>query len=107
MTHAKFTKISTHTIKTDFKQYPYLKVVLIYVCHYLFIRVIGSLLSSHLIIIEADKRLGDFRPLDYNNELLHIAHDLAERLLPAFDKTATGLPHPRVRKYIHVHVNTV
>ncbi|XP_019855099.1 PREDICTED: ER degradation-enhancing alpha-mannosidase-like protein 1 [Amphimedon queenslandica] len=60
------------------------------------IRVIGSLLSSHLIITEADKRLGDFRPLHYSDELLHVAHDLAERLLPAFENTATGLPHPRV-----------
>ena len=25
-----------------------------------------------------------------------LAHDLAERLLPAFDKTDTGIPFPRV-----------
>ena len=30
-------------------------------------------------------------------EIVHsLAHDLAERLLPAFDKTDTGIPFPRV-----------
>ncbi|ESO91199.1 hypothetical protein LOTGIDRAFT_105585 [Lottia gigantea] len=60
------------------------------------IRVLGSLLSAHLIIIDRDKPFGDMRPLDYNNELLSLAHDLAARLLPAFDGTATGVPYPRV-----------
>lgn len=27
---------------------------------------------------------------DYNGELLTLAHDLATRLLPAFENTATG-----------------
>ena len=26
-----------------------------------------------------------------------MAHDLAARLLPAFENTSTGIPHPRVR----------
>lgn len=30
------------------------------------------------------------------DDLLSLAHDLAERLLPAFDKTETGIPLPRV-----------
>lgn len=34
---------------------------------------------------------------DYDNELLHLAHDLAVRLLPAFENTGTGIPFPRVR----------
>ena len=29
-------------------------------------------------------------------DLLTLAHDLADRLLAAFDKSANGLPHPRV-----------
>ena len=31
----------------------------------------------------------------YLEDLLSLAHDLAERLLPAFDKTDTGIPFPR------------
>lgn len=33
---------------------------------------------------------------DYDNELLHMARDLAVRLLPAFENTKTGIPYPRV-----------
>lgn len=40
---------------------------------------------------------------DYDNELLHMAHDLAVRLLPAFENTKTGIPYPRVSD----HVSTV
>ena len=35
-------------------------------------------------------------PYRYMGDLLTLAHDLADRLLTAFDKTSTGLPHPRV-----------
>lgn len=34
---------------------------------------------------------------DYQDELLHLSHDLASRLLPAFEDTMTGIPYPRVR----------
>lgn len=37
---------------------------------------------------------------DYDNELLHMAHDLAVRLLPAFENTKTGIPYPRVSQHI-------
>lgn len=45
---------------------------------------------------------------DYDNELLHMAHDLAVRLLPAFENTKTGIPYPRVGKltfplYLIIH----
>ena len=63
-----------------------------------FIRILGSLLSAHLIITDPHQTLGQFAPDNYNNELLHLAHDLATRLLPAFENTTTGLPHPRVSK---------
>lgn len=33
---------------------------------------------------------------DYNNELLYMAKDLADRLMPAFQNTKTGIPFPRV-----------
>lgn len=38
---------------------------------------------------------------DYDNELLHMAHDLAVRLLPAFENTKTGIPYPRVGRLPH------
>ena len=59
-------------------------------------RVIGSLLSAHLIIVDPDQPFGSIAPAGYSNELLLLAHDLAGRLLPAFDNTTTGLPYPRV-----------
>jgi len=31
----------------------------------------------------------------YNGELLHMAHEIGSRLLPAFN-TSTGMPFPRV-----------
>ncbi|XP_041377881.1 ER degradation-enhancing alpha-mannosidase-like protein 1 [Gigantopelta aegis] len=60
------------------------------------IRVLGALLSAHLIITDPQQPFGDMVPPDYDNELLHLAHDLATRLVPAFENTATGIPYPRV-----------
>lgn len=37
---------------------------------------------------------------DYDNELLYMAHDLAVRLLPAFENTKTGIPYPRVGRLV-------
>ena len=58
------------------------------------IRVLGGLLSSHLLM--SDPRFPGLSPDWYMDDLLSLAHDLAERLLPAFDKTETGIPLPRV-----------
>ncbi|KAJ3258378.1 ER degradation-enhancing alpha-mannosidase-like protein 1 [Boothiomyces macroporosus] len=56
------------------------------------IRVLGGLLSAHLLA--SNPKLDCY--LDwYNGELLHLAKDLADRLMPAFD-TPFGLPYPRV-----------
>lgn len=57
------------------------------------IRVMGGLLSAHLIA-----KSGEFgmRIDDYDDELLWLARDLGVRLLPAFDASSTGIPHPRV-----------
>ena len=60
-------------------------------------RVLGSLLSAHLLITDDDQPFGPISPPGYSNELLEMAHDLAARLLPAFENTTTGIPHPRVR----------
>ena len=59
-------------------------------------RIIGGLLAAHLIILDDAQPFGDMRIDDYDNELLYLAHDLAARLLPAFENTATGIPYPRV-----------
>ncbi|XP_050835260.1 ER degradation-enhancing alpha-mannosidase-like protein 1 isoform X4 [Serinus canaria] len=59
------------------------------------IRVLGSLLSAHIIITDTKQPFGDMTIKDYDNELLHLAHDLAVRLLPAFENTKTGIPYPR------------
>nr|XP_054101865.1 ER degradation-enhancing alpha-mannosidase-like protein 1 isoform X3 [Callithrix jacchus] len=60
------------------------------------IRVLGSLLSAHRIITDSKQPFGDMTIKDYDNELLYMAHDLAVRLLPAFENTKTGIPFPRV-----------
>ena len=60
------------------------------------VRVLGSLLSAHLLIMDKEQPFGELMPTDYNGELLEMAHDLGLRLLPAFDGTSTGIPHPRV-----------
>ncbi|XP_068634269.1 alpha-mannosidase I MNS4 isoform X2 [Aristolochia californica] len=52
------------------------------------IRVLGGLLSAHLIA--SDYATG-MKVQSYDDQLLHLAEDLAQRLLPAFD-TPTGIP---------------
>ncbi|KAG0587339.1 hypothetical protein KC19_2G157600 [Ceratodon purpureus] len=52
------------------------------------IRVLGGLLSAHLI---ASDPLTGMQVDPYNNELLDLATDLGRRMLPAFD-TPTGIP---------------
>uniref|UniRef100_A0A914ZPD6 alpha-1,2-Mannosidase n=3 Tax=Parascaris univalens TaxID=6257 RepID=A0A914ZPD6_PARUN len=71
------------------------------------IRVIGSLLSAHLILTDESNMLGDYWLRGYDGELLTMAHDLASRLLPAFEGTNTGLPYPRVNLLSGVNEGTV
>ncbi|KAK3283484.1 alpha-mannosidase, partial [Cymbomonas tetramitiformis] len=56
------------------------------------IRVMGGLLSAHLLA--SDESTG-MRVPDYRGELLDIAHDLGQRMLPAFN-TPTGIPYGAV-----------
>ena len=63
-------------------------------------RILGGLLAAHLLVVDPLQPFGNLRPDDYGNELLHMAHDLANRLLPAFEGTETKLPWPRVRRYV-------
>ncbi|XP_054280112.1 ER degradation-enhancing alpha-mannosidase-like protein 1 isoform X2 [Macrosteles quadrilineatus] len=60
------------------------------------IRIIGSLLSTHLLMIDKEEPFGKLAPDWYDDQLLHLAHDLATRLIPAFENSSTGLPQPRV-----------
>ena len=64
---------------------------------FFFYRVLGSLLSAHLIIKDPLQPFGDMVPLDYDNELLLLAHDIANRLMAAFE-TATKIPYARVSR---------
>lgn len=58
------------------------------------IRVMGGLLSAHGLLTEGFEDTG-FEPAlsipEYDDRLLELAKDLADRLMPAFD-TATGIP---------------
>jgi mannosidase alpha-like ER degradation enhancer 1 len=56
------------------------------------IRVLGGLLSGHLF---ASRTGQPFHLPWYRGELLTMAHDLGQRLLPAFS-TPTGLPYARI-----------
>lgn len=58
------------------------------------IRVLGGLLSAHLLM--EDRQFSNLTPSWYMGDLLTLAHDLADRLVIAFDQTDSGLPHPRV-----------
>ncbi|XP_071016587.1 ER degradation-enhancing alpha-mannosidase-like protein 1 [Oncorhynchus clarkii lewisi] len=60
------------------------------------IRILGSLISAHILLTDTKHPFGNVGLVDYDNELLHLAHDLAVRLLPAFENTSTGIPYPRV-----------
>ncbi|PSN54149.1 ER degradation-enhancing alpha-mannosidase-like protein 1 [Blattella germanica] len=58
--------------------------------------VLGALLSAHLLMEDPTQPFGELRPSWYDGELLQLAHDLAARLLPAFEASSTGIPYPRV-----------
>lgn len=60
------------------------------------IRILGGLISAHILLTDSKQPFGNVGLQDYDNELLHLAHDLAVRLLPAFENTSTGIPYPRV-----------
>ncbi|KAL6997223.1 Alpha-mannosidase I mns5 [Sarracenia purpurea var. burkii] len=53
------------------------------------IRVLGGLVSAHILATDSTNRLVQG---NYKNQLLILADDLGRRFLPAFD-TPTGLPY--------------
>jgi hypothetical protein len=86
------------------------------------IRGVGGLLSAHLFAVgdlpirgyeaRVQKKMGKEglfwrNGLVYDGQLLRLATDLAERLMPAF-YTPTGLPYPRVnlRHGVHFYANS-
>lgn len=58
------------------------------------IRMVGGLLSGHILAKLLQSQESD-RLLWYNDQLLQMARDLADRLLPAFN-TTTGVPYSRI-----------
>uniref|UniRef100_A0A8D0CIU1 alpha-1,2-Mannosidase n=1 Tax=Scleropages formosus TaxID=113540 RepID=A0A8D0CIU1_SCLFO len=71
------------------------------------IRILGSLISAHILLTDSKQPFGNVGLEDYDNELLHLAHDLAVRLLPAFENTGTGIPYPRVNLKSGVPPDTI
>lgn len=59
------------------------------------IRMIGGLLGAHVSLIYLREKLYKEKFAWYDNELLSMANDLGNRLLPAFN-TTSGLPMSRV-----------
>ncbi|CAH8528221.1 unnamed protein product [Heterobilharzia americana] len=58
------------------------------------IRVLGGLLGAHIAAVSI-KANSNSRMIWYNDDLLKMAIDIGNRLLPAFD-TPTGIPYPRI-----------
>ena len=61
-----------------------------------FWRILGGLLSAHLIAVDNKQPFGNMTINNYNDELLKLAHDLGVRILTAFENTNTEIPYPRV-----------
>ncbi|KAI8327718.1 glycosyl hydrolase family 47-domain-containing protein [Choanephora cucurbitarum] len=57
------------------------------------IRALGGLLSAHLLATDPSF---NYTIPGYQGELLEMAINLADRLIPAFESTKTGIPYPRV-----------
>ncbi|CAF0869940.1 unnamed protein product [Brachionus calyciflorus] len=70
------------------------------------IRILGSLLSSHLIVTNEYQPFGDMKIENYENEFLNLAHDLAVRLLSAFNNENSNLPYPRVNLKYGIPLNS-
>lgn len=75
-------------------RFPYHLIVIIQ-CN---IRVLGGLVSAHLLASDSSKK---FFQGAYKNQLLALAEDLGKRFLPAFN-TPTGLPYAWINlKVLH------
>jgi hypothetical protein len=61
------------------------------------IRLLGGLISAHIIAKDYNSQLTDGV---YQDQLLHLAENLGSRFLPAF-KTPTGLPYAWINLKVH------
>jgi ER degradation enhancer, mannosidase alpha-like 2 len=68
------------------------------------IRIVGGLLSAHLLITESDLPEMEGFKQRYDGSMLKLTLDVADRLLKAFD-TATGLPFGTVNLMHGVPIN--
>ena len=74
-------------------------------CVYTFDIIFDSgLLGGHTMAEYLSKR--NLALPRYNNELLEMAKDIGDRLLPAFN-TSTGIPYPRVSSLCRHHYNSL
>lgn len=90
------TTIQVFEANIRFKHLEFTIRMYLMMTHFFIFRLLGGLLSAHLLITDKQQLLGNVDIENYDNELLEMAHDLAARLLPAFENTRTGIPHPRV-----------
>ena len=70
------------------------------------IRLMGSLLSSHLITKDPNQPFGEMKIDNYEDQFLNLAHDLAVRLLNAFKSDENILPYARVNLKMGVPLNS-
>jgi len=61
------------------------------------IRLLGGLISAHLLAKDFSRQLKDGL---YHDQLLHLAESLGNRFLPAFE-TPTGLPYAWINLKVH------
>ncbi len=77
--------------------YFWLCICLVYVSLIFVLFCIRGLLGGH---VAADVLKNDGVAVEwYNDELLDMAKDIGERLMPAFN-TTTGIPYPKVLKFL-------
>ncbi|KAE8697674.1 hypothetical protein F3Y22_tig00110610pilonHSYRG00052 [Hibiscus syriacus] len=65
------------------------------------IRVLGGLISAHILATDSTNRLVQG---SYKNQLLNLAEDLGRRFLPAF-ATPTGLPYAWINLKVTLDTN--
>jgi mannosidase alpha-like ER degradation enhancer 1 len=62
--------------------------------------MLGGLISGHLLALD---HYGSLIPGGYKNELLQLANDLGQRLMPSFD-TPTGIPYAWINLKVSYYI---
>lgn len=89
--HTEFRR-AVHLVSTHFSSFDFDVSVSVFETT---IRVLGGLLSAHLMATDPLLDIYAGQPHGYDGWLLVLAQDLGERLLPAF-RTNTGIPYGTV-----------